>query len=72
MHVRLYSVHLEALTEEGWQGWDTVNVALTEKDQAAPEAMTRGLELCRNATTTGEKPETLRVREVRFIAEGHT
>ena len=53
-----------------------VNVALLNNVHAAPEAMTQGLESCREATegevSEGKKPETLRVHEVRFIAEGQT
>ena len=69
MNVRIYSVHIETLTEEGgwWEGWDVVNVALTDDAHAAPEAMAQGLEMCKKGNT-----ETLRVREVRFIGEGKT
>ncbi len=72
MHVRIYSVHIEGLTERGWEIWDVVNVALYESN-AAPEAMAQGLETCRREASKGEKkPETLRIREVRFLAEGET
>lgn len=65
MNVRIYSVHIETFTSENvWEGWDVVNVALDDM-HAAPEAMARGLETCKE----GEHG-TLRVREVRFIGEG--
>ncbi len=67
MNVRIYSVHIETFTRENfWAGWDTVFVALTDDAHAAPEAMARGLESCK------EGGSQLRVREVRFIAEGQT
>ena len=83
MHVRIYSVHIEVLTEdEGWVGWDAPNIALINDDHAAPTAMARGLELCRAGIAESGKepvelrvlkePVELRVHEVRFIAEGHT
>jgi len=76
MDVRIYSVHIEAYSDEdGWTNWDVVNIALTNYSDSAPEAMARGLETCKEMGETlpsGKKPETLRVHEVRFIAEGHT
>lgn len=67
MNVRIYSVHIERLTDDGWEDWDVVNIALTDNAHAAPEAMAQGLESCRES-----KGDTLHVREVRFIAEGKT
>ncbi len=71
MNVRTYSVHIERLTDDGWEDWDVANVALADDApddaHAAPEAMARGLEMCRES-----EGDTLRVREVRFIGEGQT
>ncbi len=75
MNVRIYSVHIGAFTEEeGWTGRDVVNVALTDDAHSVPEAMMRGMELCKEGiAASGRKPaEKLRVHEVRFIAEGQT
>lgn len=70
MNVRIYSVHIDGYsTVDGWTGWDVVNVALTNDRHSAPEAMARGLELCKGQKDLPE-PESLRVHEVRFIAEG--
>lgn len=70
MYVRIYSVHIEGLRDGGWEIWDVVNVALTSDAHSAPEAMAQGLETCREASKGETKPETLRIREVRFLAEG--
>lgn len=71
MNVRIYSVHIDGYSEkDGWQGWDVVNVALTDDVHAAPEAMAQGLERCRAGEENEERPTSFRVHEVRFIAEG--
>lgn len=73
MHARIYSVHIDGHSEKsGWEGWDVVNVALTNDAHSAPEAMARGLELCREGNENEETPKSLRVHEVRFIGEGQT
>lgn len=72
MNVRIYSVHIEGLIDVGWGIWDVVNVALADDVGAAAEVMAQGLEMCREASKGEKKPETLRIREVRFIGEGET
>ncbi len=72
MHVRIFSVHIEGLRDGDWEIWDVVNVALDDDSHSVPEAMAQGLESCREASKGEQKPETLRIREVRFLAEGNT